>query len=1146
MSLVGSQTLGAPLGSPTVTTSGLVLLGRGASVAVLAASTLSVLWTAPTSGNVVSSVSVSCDGIMFAASGSTVFAFGASTGGCSGSTYTRSRTQRRAPSQTRTMTHETRTRTATHQTRTRTATVQTRTRTVSPQTRTRTRTATHETRTRTRSVQTRTATGTATSTPTRTATHETRTRTRSVQTRTATGTATSTPTQTRTRRVVRFTAELSGNLVEVKVVFSMAVAAVQGSASCAPFFPNWLLETLGAGALCRFPSATELVVSLGPGPTIAVGSTVEFVAGSIAAAGEPGTYVGGTAALTLAAGVPAPAVDISGPQQVGSCAGVTLVATATQTGGRAVEYVWSVVSPVGAPVSVPGTSVAEWVVPADEMDPGTTYVFGVQATNFLGQTSALASITVEKLVVAAPTLTGPSSVTASTEWGERETIIFSLEPAACTPSGTVWTAAWSFAAGSPTFVLDEATRTTLALSVATSTLTIGAAYTLVLTVSAASLGVAATATVALQRSGAALVAQLNAPATVQLDQALVLDASGSFDPDATSEPAVFSWGCALCAEGSTTACSETCTGFVGGSSATLTLAAGALLVSRSYVLTVRYAKGARSDSESRLVTVLPPSQVTVTISITQPNVLTQLTTTVSLNSSVCSTANPSVEVVIVPSTSKSVSWAFEPVASDANSVPASVGEQVLQQSLFEDQLRIQAPNMVDWYGYVYRFRIRALVLGSEVGRAEVCFVVGRPPVLSSFSTTQSGSQLRVAMAVSPPGTYDFVIGYKDPGVATRHFIAQRRSATPTTVRYDLVSPSGVLLLPCPTTEIDVFAFVCLNGVCLEDTLEGVPLNCVFKRRGGRRALPRVDECLAIPSPMDQSVCAVQAVQQQQTSEAASEALAVLRNAVATTPASPLTLMIFAGHHAEIVMAAESSDLSVLQQLLEMPVVPLAPALEALFASVEAQIDAQCSADVDATLALFGNKMLEATVCAGTPQRFVAQDGHVGVAAGRVRVVEASGSVAVLAVGGNGVSEVVLSFGAGAGTCASVTAAVTAPDCGDGVPFVLTVGSDLGAEAVTFRADHAGTCVAWNTTGGVWTSAECERNGADLCTCSWNAAGKYSVVPSKGSSSSPSAGVVAGSVVAAVAGVVLAAVAAVLLRKKMRRGEGEEAAALLGK
>eukprot|EP00004_Rigifila_ramosa_P021347 TRINITY_DN565_c0_g3_i8.p1 TRINITY_DN565_c0_g3~~TRINITY_DN565_c0_g3_i8.p1 ORF type:complete len:1152 (+),score=266.25 TRINITY_DN565_c0_g3_i8:12-3467(+) len=196
MTLAASVVLpfGSAYTSPTATAGGTVLVGSGNYVVALDSSTLQIVWTWSAGGVLVTSISVSCDGIVFAASATSVFAIGTNNNGCSGSTTTRTRTR----SRTRTRTHAfTRTRTRSRsrsRTRSRTTT-RTRSRTT---TRTRSRTTT---RTRSRTT-TRTRTSRSTFTRTQT-THLTSSRTNHSRTRTRTPRAS--PTQSRTSAAASMT-----------------------------------------------------------------------------------------------------------------------------------------------------------------------------------------------------------------------------------------------------------------------------------------------------------------------------------------------------------------------------------------------------------------------------------------------------------------------------------------------------------------------------------------------------------------------------------------------------------------------------------------------------------------------------------------------------------------------------------------------------------------------------------------------------------------------------------------------------------------------------------------------------------------------------------------------------------------------------
>eukprot|EP00004_Rigifila_ramosa_P022152 TRINITY_DN5_c0_g2_i2.p1 TRINITY_DN5_c0_g2~~TRINITY_DN5_c0_g2_i2.p1 ORF type:complete len:784 (-),score=137.23 TRINITY_DN5_c0_g2_i2:96-2447(-) len=777
------------------------------------------------------------------------------------------------------------------------------------------------------------------------------------------------------------------------------------------------------------------------------------------------------------------------------------------------------------------------------------YVFGLQTTNFLGQVSALATITVNKSTVAVPALEGPSEVAVSASEGVV-LVQFALRPAECTPAGTVWTASWAFAPGSPTFALDAASRTSLALAISAGSLVAGADYTLVVTAAAVALGVSSSAAVTVKRVGAPLVAVVQGPSSVGADEALVLDASESYDPDNAAGAASFAWTCALCPGPAVSdmPCTQRCVGLGGSTGARLEVAGGLLLPGRSYVFVVAFSKGARRATASRAVAVQAAAAVAVQAVVMQASVLWQLTQMLTLNSSVCDTANPAVEAVIVARASggTQVAWVFEAgEAAGERSVPAVVTSAAVSSGTEGEVVRIQAGLLGEWQGYTFYIRAKAVSGVTVLGSALVCFRVGEAPQIGSFVASQVQTRLRYSAMLESAARADFVIGFRLPG-GPRKFISFkqgiRTSAFATVSRlnyyYDLAVGQQAIE-PCPAALAYAFVFACQSGLCVEQEVE-VPLDCTGLGLSKRKQAA-VADCGAVPDPFQQALCAVQVVENgPKTASSTAAALAAIGAAHSVVPAAPTTLLVLASHHARVVRAAGTAvptNLGVLAQLLGDASYAMPETLEALFESVVAQAGTQCSSAADAVLAQFGQKAAEATACGGTETAFAA--GGVGVAASRA-VVGPSGRVEVSA-SGSGVGAVAVGLGASvAGACTSVVVVVRAPECGekDALPFVLAVAAEAPVDEVAFDTTAAGECAAWDSANAAWQTVGCTRSGA-RCTCA--RASKYTVVAARKSTGGggSNAGAIAGGVVGAVVGIGAGVGAALWWRKQRERKGGAE-------
>eukprot|EP00004_Rigifila_ramosa_P002778 TRINITY_DN1284_c0_g1_i3.p1 TRINITY_DN1284_c0_g1~~TRINITY_DN1284_c0_g1_i3.p1 ORF type:complete len:693 (+),score=175.50 TRINITY_DN1284_c0_g1_i3:101-2080(+) len=653
------------------------------------------------------------------------------------------------------------------------------------------------------------------------------------------------------------------------------------------------------------------------------------------------------------------------------------------------------------------------------------------------------------------------------------------------------------------------------------------------------LGITTNETVLVERLGAPLIPQLAAPSSIGSDQPLFLDASASYDPDGTAGAASFAWTCRLCTTSDVDSCTQPCVGFSSSNSATLTLAAGTLIAQRSYLFTVAYTKGLRSATTGRIISVLAPSSVQVSVRVSQPDVLSQLTRQLALNTSVCATVNPAVEVVITLSATGSaaaLSWIFEAIESNADlAVPFQAAQTAVSTGVLGNALSLPSDTIRQWPGYSWHIRVKAIVGGQEIGACEVCFVVGVPPEISSFSAAQVEKSLRYTAAVADKSlSADFLIGYRAQPGGPRVFwsfsqgfrLSSYRSGSSLSYSVTLFP----LLPPCPAAVTYPFVLVCRSGVCSEYTTEA-DLDCSFKRVASNKR--SVGECSATPDPLEQALCAVQAVQAAPSVAAAAQALDVVGATHSTIPASYAALLLFANHHAAIVRAAAPSDVTVLQQLLADPSYALPETLEALFSSTAKQTASQCTGAAESVVAAFGQKALETVVCGGMPLAFSSSGLSVGIANA---IVPADGTLPV-ALGGGIVSNLVLTS-AGSSSCISVAASIrSTAGCDDGTQFVLAIAADSGLTEVAFDSSTEGDCAAWDSQG-VWNRAKCTRSG-DTCTC--QSAAKFTVLAKAeppNSSGSSNAGAIAGGVIGALAGVG-AGVGAFVWWRKHRGGGGRD-------
>eukprot|EP00004_Rigifila_ramosa_P023087 TRINITY_DN6424_c0_g1_i2.p1 TRINITY_DN6424_c0_g1~~TRINITY_DN6424_c0_g1_i2.p1 ORF type:complete len:1430 (+),score=273.03 TRINITY_DN6424_c0_g1_i2:450-4292(+) len=1073
----GSASLGLPIVSPAI----VVAPFLGSLIAYNF--TGAVLWQATATNSIATSAVVSCSGIIaFGDNQGTVYAVGtANFAGCSPTTNTRSRT---------------RTRTTTHQTRTKTRKTRTATRT-----RSKTRQTRSHTRTRTRT-STRTRTRTATRTHSRTRTH---TRTRTL---------------TRTRTVPLVSAVFTTSLLEVLLTFAAPVAAatVPASPTCEFLFAIGLLGELGNGPNCRFSGPAELTVGLGAGATIGLNSSISVLPNAIR---DPnGRPVAGSALLQPPTVPVAPVALVEAPQTIGSCTPLTLSGSSTQSGGasRPLEFFWSVVSG-GSNATTPPITAAVWTIAASDLAPATNHVFGLQTRNFLGQFSAVVTISVFKGAADAPQLSGPSSVEVSSAFG-MTAIQMLLFPAPCTPANTQWRAEWSFAPSSPQFALSAPSNGTLALVVNPDALQFLTVYNLTVSVNdLRAVPAVALATVLVTRVGASLVAHISGPSAVAGGGAVLeLDASLSYDPDNLAGPASYQWFCARCPSTSSAAegCTLPCNGLASpiGTQATVSVSTNSLLLSTSYLFTVQYSKDSRHSSAFAVVNVGTASTLEVSVSMTQADVLSQLGRVVSVG--MCGLANPSVDLVAIATVSSSDTVAWRIAASEvpgfANAtklVPLSVVDGWVVASSIANVVVFSSSELRDWAGYTFAVNFTVTLSGAPAGSGLACVTVGVPPRPELLSVIQVGDKVRISATTQEIGLFEYVVGFQDFAGGTRYFLAFSGSrggarvvqtASQLTYYHNLVVGNAAQL-PCPAASALFFVFICRAGICAEIST-AVDLSCSTRRESPaeKQAYSLTPgDCANVPNPFQQALCITQVAALAGTDGDPGTTLALLMQHLRSVPATPLTLLLFASYYRSVSRSASATnwataDTSSLSELLSVQAFPLPDTLSAMFDAVTAQLGTRCAPE-DTSLVLFGQQALSSMVC-GAPT-LVFQDVQSGIVLQAAKnALLSTEFVGLLSVPSVGLSRVALSFSSGVG-CLGVVASVSFPSCTvDPVPFVLLVSSLAQPSFVSFDCGLEGSCAVWDENEQYWSVRVCSRTG-QTCTCAFSGSltTKFSVVQS---------------------------------------------------
>lgn len=321
----------------------------------------------------------------------------------------------------------------------------------------------------------------------------------------------------------------------------------QASGSCSTFFASETISTLGSGANCYWTSATVLSIDLGQGATIAIGSTISVLAGSVKAQGT--TDVANEAATTpllapLNAG--APIASISSPSSVGSCEGITLKASSSTGGlGRSLTYTWALVSiepassdsetAINAAISEANSANSDTVTIAAENVAVAAYTFSLTVESWIGG-NATSTATVTKSTSSVPTvsISGPSVVSIF----KNDALSLTGEVASSCGAelGSV-TYAWSV---TPSVSLGSS-ASSATLTVPENTFTAGTSYTVTLTVSDNGLENSASVTVSVGVREL-VVSILGGNKQYQNTETVTLDGSASNDPEGL-ENFAFAWSC---------------------------------------------------------------------------------------------------------------------------------------------------------------------------------------------------------------------------------------------------------------------------------------------------------------------------------------------------------------------------------------------------------------------------------------------------------------------------------------------------------------------------------------------------------------------------------------------------------------------------
>lgn len=324
---------------------------------------------------------------------------------------------------------------------------------------------------------------------------------------------------------------------------------------CSTLLDTVTMAYLDPSASCLWLSRKNLSVSIAGSAVIRVGNPVVLKNGTIFA--NPGSVSAavGNQPLLPPANPTVPTLALNGPTLVGSCDSITITATLQGAFGIPTLNVWTVTATTTNTSAVVAylSSYTQLLpnIPDALLVPGSTYTFTLNVTNLFG-TSAKSSITVTKSLYAVPTISIAGSSAISTYAPQSLTLQGSVvisTTSGCQPtSALVW--AWRVVRVDTEEVVPLAANVVNKknLVIPAGTLKPGTNYTVTLFGSypalPGNLSNSATATIYVQRSEVIAAIAGGNIKTSSITQPLVVNATNSFDPDAsTSSTLNFTWVC---------------------------------------------------------------------------------------------------------------------------------------------------------------------------------------------------------------------------------------------------------------------------------------------------------------------------------------------------------------------------------------------------------------------------------------------------------------------------------------------------------------------------------------------------------------------------------------------------------------------------
>eukprot|EP00960_Hanusia_phi_P078064 768777-Hanusia_phi.AAC.5 len=387
-------------------------------------------------------------------------------------------------------------------------------------------------------------------------------------------------------------------------------ANMVGTVSCVYLLSDVTLAMLGDNPTCFWPADNSLEIFLGPGATVIIGNMIELRSSRVRDAANVAYYSTGGAPVQVPYVPPQPTIVVRSAKMYGMCEDVVLDASASYGGaGRKMTFLWGVRPGIPKEEAVTSYltqigSVANCTVANSLLSPGTSYTFVLRITNFLEQFSEQEiPVVVSQYPLPKVYIIGSSIRSVTREKG------FSVEGYSALPlcndsavssnmsSDTTILFEWRIVSDSK-FPLDSATVLSRKLYVDNSFLNVGATYILNLR------GAMSKApelfgeqNVTLFVAGQPIQAKLRAKNMITSDEALVLDASDSYDPDFTPDAWSYQWACVE-VSGALPYCFDDKDGIMYLDTPMLTIPSGNLQVGYTYRFTVLAIKepGPRTSS----------------------------------------------------------------------------------------------------------------------------------------------------------------------------------------------------------------------------------------------------------------------------------------------------------------------------------------------------------------------------------------------------------------------------------------------------------------------------------------------------------------------------------------------------------------------